>query len=310
MSVDDPLCNPRLTNEGSCGLDITYMSSQHAFGLVGRDVAYFQDAITGESVPFQGFAFGCALKNEGFHFYKNMRENIIVGVHGLALGPRSFLSQHNNQIKGRFSYCLAADSGISNMYFGDEAQISGDASRDVKTIAMKTFLSYHVYLNAISVDGIRISIDPTIFELDPIGHTKGFFVDSGAPYTYLVRSAFNPIKDVVAKYFKDKYGWQHVPLRPDLCYETYPIDVQRFPCVVFHFTGIGQQGEVDWVMDNNYLFKKKNQGFCMTIYSVDDPGPCLLGAYQGYQPINFKILFDVANGLLSFIPQMCHEASF
>ncbi|XP_074313522.1 aspartic proteinase nepenthesin-1-like [Silene latifolia] len=309
MSVDDPLCNPRLTYEGSCALHATY-GDAHAFGIVGKDVVFFQNALTGKPVAIQGFAFGCALKNEGFKFYTSMRENSIVGIHGLALGPRSFLSQSRSHTKGRFSYCLAAGLGISNMYFGDEAQISGDATKEVRTIAMNKWIKYHVYLNAISVEGIRISFDPSIFELDPIGYTKGFFVDSGAPYTVLTRSAFKPIKDAVVKYLKEKYDWQPTPTPlPGLCFETtkYPSDVQLFPSVIFHFAGIGQQGEVDWVMDKNYLFQKKNQGFCMAMFSVDDPGPSLLGRYQ---QINFKVLFDVDNGLLSFLPQVCHEASF
>ncbi|XP_074313534.1 aspartic proteinase nepenthesin-1-like [Silene latifolia] len=309
MGVDDPLCYLRLAYDGSCGLDIKYMDSQSTVGFVGRDVTYLQDTITGKRVPFNGFAFGCGLQNEGFDFSTNMRENIIVGIHGLGVGPRSFLSQFRNEIKGRFSYCLAAGSKLSNMYFGDEAQISGDATRDVKTIAMNNLNRYHVYLNGVSVDGVRISIDPSIFEFDPIGYTKGFIIDSGALHTVLARSAFNPIKDAVVKYFREKYGWEPNPQLHletyDLCYSSYPYDVQKFPSMSFHFAGIGQQGEVDWVMDNNNLFKKVDEGFCMTILSIDDPGPCLLGAHQ---QINFNILFEVANGFLSFVPQMCHES--
>ncbi|XP_074282905.1 aspartyl protease family protein 2-like [Silene latifolia] len=267
--------------------------------------------MTGKPIALKGFAFGCGLKNEGFQFSENMRENIIVGVHGLGLGPRSFISQQSNEIKGRFSYCLAADSKLSYMHFGDDAQISGDATREVKMIAMNNLNKYHVYLKGVSVDGVRISIDPSIFKLDPIIYTKGFIIDSGSPYTYLARSAFNPIKDSVVKYFREKYGWEPKPPLDlqtyDLCYATYPSDVQKFPSMSFHFAGIRRQGEVDWVMNNKYLFEKIDEGFCMTIFSINDPGPCLFGAHQ---QINFNILIDLVKGHLSFVPQICHDVSF
>ncbi|XP_074313533.1 aspartic proteinase nepenthesin-1-like [Silene latifolia] len=310
MSVDDPLCFPRLTYEGSCGVDITYSSSQHTVGFVGRDNAYFQEAKTGEVVGFGGFSFGCALKNDGFEFDKNMRDNVIIGIFGLALGPRSFLSQLGTETNGRFSYCLAPDRGLSTMYFGDDAQISGDATREVQTIAMNKMLKYHIYVKGISVNGIRLSIDLSVFEFDPIRNNNGFFVDSAAPYTLIPKSAYNTLKAAVVMYFREKYGWQPLPMprgeESNLCYATYPSDVQGFPSVIFHFTGIRQEGEINWIMNNNYLFTKINEGFCMTILSLDEPGPSLFGAHQ---QINFKILFDVVNGLLSFVPQNCQEAS-
>ncbi|XP_074313532.1 aspartic proteinase nepenthesin-1-like [Silene latifolia] len=309
MRVDDPMCNPRLAYEGSCGFDLIFMRSR-TIGFVGRDDFYFQDAKTGQFVGYKGLAFGCGLKNVGFPFGKMGLNNVIAGIHGLAPGPRSFLTQLDSQIKGRFSYCLTTGSGISDMFFGDDAQISGDDARKVETISMNKVKRFHLHLNGISVDGTRLPIDPSIFELDPLTYSKGFFIDSGSPYTYLARSAFNPLKDAMVKYFNNNYNWHPLPRRTlfDLCYSSYPSNVQKFPSVIFHFSGIRQEGEIDWIMDKDNMFQVigNNEGFCMTIFKIEDPGPCLFGAYQ---QVNFKILYDVANGLLSFVPQRCHETT-
>ncbi|XP_074313593.1 aspartic proteinase nepenthesin-1-like [Silene latifolia] len=247
----------------------------------------------------------------GSNLIKTCETIIIIGIFGLALGPRSFLSQLGIETNGRFSYCLAPDRGLSTMFFGDDAQISGDSTREVQTIAMNKMIKYHIYVNGISVNGIRLPINLSVFEFDPIRNNNGFFVDSGAPYTFIIpKSAYNTLKAAVVMYFREKYGWQPIPMprseKSNFCYATYPSDVQGFPSVIFHFAGIRQEGEINWIMNNNYLFTKINGGFCMTILSLDEPGPSLFGAYQ---QINFKILFDVVNGLPSFVPQNCQEAS-
>ncbi|KAK9669818.1 hypothetical protein RND81_13G156500 [Saponaria officinalis] len=310
MSINDRMCDPPLAYEGSCCLNITYIHEARTVGFIGRDTFYFKNAKTGNIDVYKDLAFGCGLKNTDFNFGPNTwPNNLIAGIHGLAPGPRSFLWQLHSQIKGRFSYCLVSwtlqSPGTSHMYFGDDAQIHGDNVRIVQTIPMHAERRYHLYLNGISVDGARLPIDMSTFELDTTTYQRGFFIDSGSPYTYLAKSVFIIIKKAIIKYFEDRFGWKPMPQGQifDLCYSTYPNDPQSFPTMIFHFRQVGQ-GEVDWIMNKDNLFQilGKNEGFCFTMLDINDPGPNMFGAFQ---QSNFNILYDVDNGLLSFVPEKC-----
>ncbi|XP_074314678.1 aspartyl protease AED1-like [Silene latifolia] len=310
MRPNDPMCYPQLDYEGSCGFDIMYGFNAHATGFIGRDVFYFQNGQNSDLYPYPGIAFGCAVHNENFQFGENYGpHNVIAGIHGLAPGPRSFMRQLGSQIRGQFSYCLVSSMMHVNsyIYFGGDADISGDDATRVQTISMYDE-KYHLYLNGISVDGNRLSIDPSIFELDEEFYTKGFFIDSGSPFTVLARSAFYPLKQAMIDYFRHNYGWQPTDAgdQNPLCYSHVPSDSQRYPSTILHFAN-RQSEEIDWIMDKDHMFlnTEHNDGFCMAIYSTDDPGPNIFGAFQ---QVNFNILYDVNNnGLLSFVPKRCHE---
>ncbi|KAJ8452516.1 hypothetical protein Cgig2_000105 [Carnegiea gigantea] len=308
MKIDDQRCVPQKIFEGSCGFVVQY-SQATTVGVIGTDTFYFKNAKTARLEVYQDIAFGCGLRNYNVWFGDNTGpQNIITGVHGIAPGPRSFLNQLDAQIQGRFLYCIPSwveeRLAFSTIYFGEDAQMSEGEQRQVQVISMNADKRYHLFLDGISVDGVRLSIDPSIFELDEQYYNKGFFIDSGAPYTTLARSAYKPLRDAIIQYFS-KYGWEpKIGRLFDLCYVVYPSGEQRFPSVVLHF--VHKNGEekeiVDMVLDKDNIFQKfvidQNQGFCLMMLPVDDPGPCLLGAFQ---QANFKILYDVKNWLLYFV---------
>ncbi|KAK9734904.1 hypothetical protein RND81_04G170900 [Saponaria officinalis] len=310
MSLDDNLClPPRQQFEGACRFHIPYISSSTT-GFLGRDSFFYKNSLTGNIDMYPNIAFGCGIENVNIVFWGNRGpQNVIAGVHGLAMGPRSFINQLSAQTQGRFSYCLPSAAGgnrvaQSTIYFGDEAQISGD----VKMISMYAMGRYHLYLGGISVDGERVDIDLSFFMLDERRRTRGFFVDSGAHYSLLPRSVYDPLKMAVATYFFNNYGWRPgSSVNPfDLCYAEYPSDGQSFPIVTLHFLLLGHSGEVDMDLRSEHMFQSLNnrRRFCMAVISGNDPGPSLLGAFQQK---NFKFLFDAYNGLFYFVPQFCQE---
>ncbi|XP_074266726.1 aspartic proteinase CDR1-like [Silene latifolia] len=318
MTFDDPLClPPKQDYSGSCGYTATYGPLDHSSGLLGRDTFYFRNTRTSNYEAYPNLAFGCGLANE-FLFGDNAGpQNMITGIHGLGVGPRSFVRQLGPQIRGRFSYCLPSTSngivGQSTVNFGDDAQISGDATMQVKMITMYSKNIYHLYVKGISVDGNRLPINPVFFEIDEDTHYQGFFIDSGAPYTVLTRSVYKYLREAMITYFHNKYGWQ--PLRPfhgqafDLCYSNYPTNEQRFPSVIFHFFHRDNPEDVDMILTQENMFiplvTNNYRGFCMAVNPVENPGPCLFGAYQQK---NFKFLYDFENWVLSFVPQICQES--
>ncbi|KAL9240589.1 hypothetical protein vseg_014790 [Gypsophila vaccaria] len=313
MGLYDPMCRPYEEYKGNCGFQITYGHAQTT-GFVGRDTFYFGKVNGGSQLfPVPDIAFGCGLRNNNFKFGSNTGpDNLIAGIHGLGPGPRSFLTQLSNIIKDRFSYCLVSHNLMniahSQMYFGDSAEISGDDQRIVQTISMYNDGPYHLYLNEISVDGTKLPIDPSIFELDPENFDRGFFIDSGTPYTMLIKSAYDPLKDAVAQYFSDNYGMHPlIETKEQLCYTNNPNDIPNYPSVILHFELNGHQEKIDWTLDRDNLFQTQSwQGFCLAIINVDDPGPSIFGAYQ---QANFHILYDVDGGQLSFVPANCQVAT-
>jgi len=106
MKIHDKRCVPQKTYEGSCGFEARYNQAK-AVGFVGTDTFYFKDAKTAKLESYQDIAFGCGLRNYDFWFGDNRGPlDVIAGIHGLAPGPRSLLTQLDAQIQGRFSYCI------------------------------------------------------------------------------------------------------------------------------------------------------------------------------------------------------------
>ncbi|KAK9691703.1 hypothetical protein RND81_09G213300 [Saponaria officinalis] len=315
MRKQDRMCDPYWEYDGFCGFDFVYGLNARARGFIGKDRFYFFMDNSDQTFMVPSVAFGCALENENFNFGSNDGpHNIIAGIHGLAPGPRSFLTQLGYQIRNRFSYCLVSfhyyiNAAHSFMHFGDYAQISGDDDRIVQTISMYNERHYHLYLNGISVDGVRLSIDPSIFELDPEHFRRGFFIDSGTPITTLARSAYKPLEDAVAEFFRDNYGMHPIDVsndEKDLCYLNDLDHIPNLPSVILHFELHGHNEDVDWVLGKDNVFRtfSTEGGFCLAIIDTDDPGPNVFGSYQ---QADFHILYDVENGLLSFVPERCQE---
>ncbi|XP_074276901.1 aspartic proteinase nepenthesin-1-like [Silene latifolia] len=246
-----------------------------------------------------------------------MNVNVVAGIFGLSAKPKSLLAQLDAQTHGRIFYCIPPVKDFtlteSTIYFGNDAQISGDATRQVKTISMQSGMYYYLSLSGISVNKKRLPINPSIFEYVEGDETKGFFIDSGTPFTVLAKSAYNPLRQAIVKFFRDGYGWLPRSAKQafDLCYAAYPrYDQNRFPVVVLHFLSNDQVGEIDMVLSKEHLFVEiedlfgEKEGFCMMVVPVDDPDQSIL---RSFQQVNFGIFYDVHNRRLSFVPQNCHE---
>ncbi|KAK9691780.1 hypothetical protein RND81_09G219600 [Saponaria officinalis] len=308
MNLDDSRCSPRITYEGSCGFEV-WDEKGHARGYMGTDTFSFTDT---KKTPthFTNIAFGCGIHNKDFPFGSDP-DNVIAGVHGLALGPKSIITQLTSEIKGRFSYCIKSDLSNSTITFGDDAQITGDAARKVQTIAMNPNALYHLYLAAITLQGHRLPINPTYFELEEAFYSYGFFIDPGATFTVLTNSAYVVLRNAVIEHFS-KYNLK--PLDPhayifDLCYSNKPNTAkgQYYPSIELHFIkSLHESGEVSLPLDTSKVFGNyvNKGGFCMQILSTigGNDGPSIFGAYQ---QADFQFLFDVDSKLLSFVPSKC-----
>ncbi|XP_074303630.1 aspartic proteinase nepenthesin-1-like [Silene latifolia] len=308
MNPEDSRCSPRIIYDGSCGFEASY-GKGHTKGYLGIDTFSFTDT-AGQTQYFSNIAFGCGIENKDFGF-GNESGNVIAGVHGLGIGPKSIMTQMNSEIKGRFTYCISSDLSSSTIVFGDDAQIKGDDARKVQTIAMDPDAHYHLYLAAITVEGVRLPIDPYLFELDKQDYTSGFFIDPGATFMVLTNTAYLTLRTVVEQYFS-KYEFKALATDAnmfDLCYPNKidPNKGQVYPSIIFNFIkSPGDSGEVDLPLDPDKVFGNfvNENGFCMQILPTADSsdGPSIFGAYQ---QADIQFLFDVDAKLLSFVPQTC-----
>ncbi|KAK9691784.1 hypothetical protein RND81_09G220000 [Saponaria officinalis] len=309
MAPEDTRCKPKISYEGSCGFKATY-GKGHTQGYLGLDTFSFNDT-QGETNYFTNVAFGCGIRNHEFEF-GSAAGNVIAGIFGLGIGPRSIMTQLSTEIKGRFSYCIKPDQGTSTILYGDDAQIIGDDARKVQTIAMNSEARYHVYLAAITVDGSRLAIDPTVFELDAQDFTRGFFIDPGATFTVITNTAHMELDGAVQTFFREKYQWDPLPSDAymfDLCYDKVPDATkgQYYPSIVFNFIKApGDTGEVQLELDSKNVFGNfvNKDGFCLQILPTanSSDGPSILGAFQQR---NLQFLFDTDAQLLSFVPKTC-----
>ncbi|KAL9248045.1 hypothetical protein vseg_021408 [Gypsophila vaccaria] len=309
MAPEDTRCNPKIFYEGSCGFRASF-GEGHTRGYLGLDTFSFNDT-QGEINYFTNIAFGCGIHNHDFVFGGDTG-NVIAGVFGLGIGPRSVMTQLSTEIKGRFSYCIRSDQGTSTIFYGDDAQISGDAARRVQSIAMNAEAHYHLYLAGITVDGSRLGIDPALFELDAVDFTRGFFMDPSATFTVLTNTAYLALKGAVRDFFYNNYKMEPVPPSTymfDLCYDTVPdaLRGQHYPTISFNFLKApGDSGEVQFLLDTKNVFGNFaiNKGFCLQILPTADlsDGPSIFGAFQQQ---NLQFLFDTEAQLLSFVPKTC-----
>ncbi|KAL9248039.1 hypothetical protein vseg_021404 [Gypsophila vaccaria] len=310
MNPDDSRCSPQIMYDGTCGFEASYEKG-HTLGYMGTDTFIFNNT-KNAATYFTNIAFGCGIHNKDFPFGSDPG-NIIAGVHGLALGPKSIMTQLTSEIKGRYTYCLRPDLGNSSITFGDDAQITGDSLRKVQTIAMNPTARYHLYLAGITVQGLRLPIDPSLFQLDDREYTSGFFIDPGATFTVLTNTAYLLLRTAIVEHF-NKYDLK--PLDPkafvfDLCYKNRPdfAKGQIYPSITLHFIkSLDNSGEANLQLDSNMVFGTfvNGGGFCMQILSTEPgkDGPSIFGAYQQG---GFRFLFDVDSKLLSFVPSKCLE---
>ncbi|KAK9735331.1 hypothetical protein RND81_04G198900 [Saponaria officinalis] len=299
LTLDDKRCDTKQSYEGVCGFD-SYFGNAHTQGYLGTDTFSFSNTAGGLSY-FPNIVYGCGIHNQNFDWGAGSGK--IAGVHGLSVGPRSFLNQLSDEIKGRFTYCLPTDPDEIKITFGDAATISGD----VETIAMNPDARYHLYLEAISVDEIHLPIPSSAFELDDKNFKSGFFLDPSTPTTMLTTEAYVELVSALTLHF-GTYEWFPIPFTTghasDLCYfeEPLPELAQFYPPIAFHFRESASGGESKLAFDNDLIYRTRHPlpGFCLNVGLTT--GPSIFGAHL---QANHRFLFDINAKEVKYSPEDC-----
>ncbi|CAM6126042.1 unnamed protein product [Calypogeia fissa] len=200
-------CN---TINNTCEYGVQYGESSFTTGVVSKDILQLQDG----SVMVTDFVFGCGIFTMG-DFVGNS------GLLGLSRSNISFPSQLGMQhpMFGRkFTLCfnglansLKSSSAKGFISFGNSSGTSNSSgpphngtdpsNESQQTMVYTPFAAtpfptqfYYIGLEGISVDGARLPINSSVFELDEHGD-GGTVIDSGTTLTLLNPQAFLVLRD-------------------------------------------------------------------------------------------------------------------
>ncbi|GMH16056.1 hypothetical protein Nepgr_017897 [Nepenthes gracilis] len=299
MHCAHPLCVPFLCDHlGMCRYRIEYLGGASTSGIVGLDFFHFPSGgHSFHAVP--GIAFGCGDTNIniGFGVGRLGPNNIIAGVFGLGPGARSILTQLGPLSHKRFSYCMpspTAPAGTQTyLHFGDDAHI-----RAPRVTPLVVIRSYYINIEGIGLEGRRLPIDPRLFHRVP-SRQHGSVIDTGTGPSLLVPGAYDVVKTNVMQHMQAQYGLRpisHGVLPYDLCYSLRGRAL-RSPSMTIYLEG------AELHLDPSTVFLQLSTAHCMTFMPVGEEGPNILGVMH---QVNYRFLFDVAAGRLSFAPENCH----
>ncbi|KAL3512270.1 hypothetical protein ACH5RR_024987 [Cinchona calisaya] len=231
-------------------------------------------------------AVGCGHDNEGL-FYGS------AGLIGLGAGDLSFPSQ----IKATsFSYCLVDMDSHSSSTLEFNSVPPSDSIIVPMVHNPKFDAFFYVDLVGISVAGQQLSIQPSIFQVQPDG-SGGVIVDSGTVVTRLVTQAYNSLRDTFVKYATNLPSTSGYSLF-DTCFDlsSVPDDV-KVPAVSFHFSG----GKTLPLNSRNCLFPVDSRGkFCFAFAPSESVS--IIGNIQQQET---RVSYDLTSKLIGFSPNKC-----
>ncbi|XP_048442761.1 aspartic proteinase nepenthesin-1-like [Pyrus x bretschneideri] len=259
----------------------------------------------GRPLPIEDIVFGCAhdVRNVDFGSQEDFK---IAGFMGLGYSPYSFPLQISHRIQGKFSYCLSHNREIQTyLRFGGDIVEPFSGLRVTNLVLIPDIPYYYVNLKAISVNGQKLLIDPSVFALRSGGYQGGCLMDNGSSVTYLITPAFKALVKFLEMFYMRYPNYvRHLgPISPafELCYRWAPPMVP-LPAVTFHFEGADLE-----LKDEAFVTLEDRDGssiLCLAM--VENTVRTILGSLQ---QANYRFIYDLNNALLKFIPEDCAKWS-
>lgn len=239
---------PRRNSSQNCKFYSRYVDGTTAAGVIATEKLTFETSDEG-TTSVSDIVFGCA--NE---FSSVVPEGQSNGIVGLGNGELSLATQMDS----KFSYCIGRLNAPHNhLILGDGAKVEGPST------PVEFFNGlYHLKLDGITLGDKKLAIDPILFRRTPSGN-RGVIIDSGTPFTFLPRSAFEPLSSEVQRLMDnallprvDRLGF------PTPCFKgAIDRDLSGFPIVSFNFAG-----GVDLSLDaKSMFFEDVPNQFCMAV---------------------------------------------
>ncbi|KAK7329885.1 hypothetical protein VNO77_24066 [Canavalia gladiata] len=279
-------CSNQCDVNGQCPYNVEYVGSGSSEGIYAREQLTFETQ--DESiVRVPNLIFGCghkfSISSNGYPYQG------INGVFGLG-GERFSLEPSFGK---KFSYCIGnlrnTNYRFNKLVLGDKANMQGDST----TLNVINGL-YYVNLEAISIGGRKLDIDPTVFERSTRDNNSGVIIDTGADHTWLTKYGFEVLSFEVENLLEGVLVQnEHNPYT--LCYNgEVKQDLSGFPVVTFHFA----DGAVLDLDATSMFIQTSENEFCMAML----PGNYFGDDYESFSSIgmlaqqNYNVGYDL-NGM-------------
>ncbi|KAL3512282.1 hypothetical protein ACH5RR_024999 [Cinchona calisaya] len=265
---------------------------------------YAHESMTIGELASETLTFGCSSKvdNVAIGCGHNSSGNV-EGIDGIFGFSPSILSLPSQIKATSFSYCLVDSDSTSSSTLDfnlippkDSIIVPMVINSNPRFNGFDSF--FYVEVIGISVGRERLSIAPSVFQIDKNGN-EGVIVDSGTTVTVLPPEAYRPLREVFTKHMRRSPLPGNISLF-DTCYDLSLVDYAAIPTISFHFSG-----------GKTLVLGPRN---CLT--AVDSKGTFCLSFLQNYLPVSFSILgnsqqqgirisFDLTNKLIGFSPNKC-----
>ncbi|KAJ1433563.1 Xylanase inhibitor, C-terminal [Sesbania bispinosa] len=271
---------------GQCLYNVEYVGSGSSQGIYARDQITLEtsdDSIVRVPNLILGCGHKLSISSNGYPYQG------INGVFGLGSGSFSLLPSFGK----KFSYCIGnlrnTNYKFNQLVLGDKANMQGDST----TLNIINGL-YYVNLEAISMGGRKLEIDPTVFERSTRDNNSGVLIDSGADHTWLTKYGFEVLSFEVENLLEGILTQnKHNPYT--LCYNGVASrDLGGFPVVTFHFA---EGAVLDLDVTSMFIQTSENE-FCMAVL----PGNYFGDDYESFSSIgmlaqqNYNVGYDL-NGM-------------
>uniref|UniRef100_A0A2N9FP36 Peptidase A1 domain-containing protein n=1 Tax=Fagus sylvatica TaxID=28930 RepID=A0A2N9FP36_FAGSY len=217
------------TDQNTCQYIYLYGDGSYTNGDLGVETLTI-GSTSGHLVTIPRIVFGCGHNNNGTFGEAGS------GLIGLGRGSLSLISQLNQSIYGKFSYCLVPNTENSNatskINFGSNAMVSGNGVVSTPLVAKEdpnpSF--YYLTLEGISIGSKKFAYNAS----SKAGTTEegNIFIDSGTTLTYIPPELY---EDLVSALEKAIDAERVSEPGASLCFKSKDdIDV---PIITVHFAG-------------------------------------------------------------------------
>ncbi|KAI5070734.1 hypothetical protein GOP47_0015077 [Adiantum capillus-veneris] len=285
------------SSTGNCQYSLFYGDGSSTFGELAKDTFTIGNA------TIQQYIFGCGHLSQGTFLG-------VDGLLGLAWGSLGMPAQTVSFFGGVFAYCLpsilSSTNTIGFIEFGAEAISEDNNARYsftpmIHNVYMPSF--YFVWLKAISVRGVPLSLDSTPVFPPSSFDFFGTFVDSGTVITRLPYTDYVTFRNA---FIAESVNITILPTDRDFFFDTCFRfnDDSLIPTVEFHFDGFDLPLDVENIV---YPWDLSTNTVCLAFAPTPSTGGPRLLVIGNYQTPSRLMSFDTLGSRMGIVTssKMC-----
>lgn len=285
------------SNGNQCSYTFQYGDGSGTSGYYVADLMHF-DTIVGNTLTSNSsvpVVFGCSTSQTGD---LTKSERAVDGIFGFGQQSLSVISQLASQgiAPNAFSHCLkGANGGGGILVLGVIVE-----PNIVYTPLVPSQPHYNLNLQSITVNGQKLSIDPSVFATS---NNRGTIIDSGTTLAYLAEEAYDPFVTAISQYVSQSV--RSFVSRGNQCYLVTSSISELFPAVGFNFAG----GATMVINPQDYLLQQNSINgaavWCIGFQKIQGQGLTILGDLVLKDKI---VVYDLAGQRIGWANYDCSSA--